>query len=90
MSTEEKGMEKEGNEKYRTGFACNVCGTLYDTKEEAEQCWDSHVYMTLDYVNVLGQEMPAEVIVKKHEGGWVIRIASYSLKEVKEVKMREK
>lgn len=79
-------------EKAKQVWMCTFCGAPHETKEQAEQCWESHTELTIDYIygGIGSDEMPVECIIKKHERGYVTKIATYVLKEVEEVKMRER
>lgn len=80
-------------QKAKQVWICTFCGAPYETEQEATKCWESHSELTIEYIWAgIGSksDMPAECIIKKHERGWITEIASYILKEVKQVKMRDK
>lgn len=84
-------MTKE--EKAKHVWICLFCGTPYEHKKEAEQCWEAHSELTVDYVwggIGSGSDMPKEVIIKKNERGYITEIATYTLEGIRKVKMRER
>jgi len=84
-------MAKE--EKAQHVWMCTYCGTPYETEKQAEQCWESHSDLTFEPVwggIGSGTDMPVEVIIKKHERGFITEIASYTLDNRKKVRMRER
>lgn len=74
------------------GFVCKWCKNVWDTSDEAEKCYDSHVFLTIEYVwgGIGSGEMPLECIVKKHTKGVIKKIATYTKQEEKEVNIRDK
>jgi len=82
-------MDKD---KVKHGFVCTWCKNVWETPIEAEKCYDSHVYLTIEYIygGIGSSEMPLECIVKKHEKGIVTKIATYTKQEEKKVNMRDK
>lgn len=82
----------EKEEKAKQVWMCTYCGAPHETKEQAEQCWESHSELTIDYIwgGIGGGDMPAECVIKKHERGYVTKIAVYLKKEEKEVLLRER
>lgn len=86
-------MSIQDQGKAKNVWICTFCGTPYDTQGEAEQCWESHSELTIEYVwGGIGSQtdMPIECIIKKHERGMITEIGTYVLKEVKKVQMRER
>lgn len=80
-------------EKAKQVWICMFCATPYETEEEASKCWGSHSHLTIDYVYGgigSGTDMPEECVIKKHERGFITQIATYTLKEVKNVRMRDR
>ncbi len=73
-------------------WVCTFCGAPWESEGEAEQCWNSHTELTIDYIwsGIGGEEMPLECIIKKHVRGFITKIAVYERKNVQEVKIREK
>jgi len=50
-------------------------------------------YGSVDYIWAgigSGSEFPRECLIKKHERGMITKIATYTLKEIKNVKMRDR
>jgi len=85
-------MSKQ-EDKAKNVWICTFCGTPYDTEQEATKCWESHNELTIEYIwGGIGSktDMPIECIIKKHERGMITEIGTYELKEVKQVKMRER
>jgi len=82
----------EGNEKAVRKWLCTFCGSPHDTEKQAEQCWNSHTELTIDYIfgGIGGGEMPHECIIKKHERGRITKIATYKKVEVRDVNIMEK
>jgi len=85
-------MTEEQDEKAKNVWICTFCGSPHETKEQAEKCWEGHSDMTVDYIwpGIGGGDMPLECIIKKHERGYVTKIATYVKKEEKEVQIRER
>jgi len=74
-------------------WMCTYCGTPYETEKQAEQCWESHSDLTFEPIwggIGSGTDMPAEVVIKKHERGFITEIATYVLDNRKKVRMRER
>jgi len=47
------------------GYKCDVCGTIYESKEEAEECEESHRgELTYEPVFTLGDPVPCMVKVR--------------------------
>jgi len=80
------------DERAKQVWMCTFCATPHETKEQAEQCWESHSELTIDYIfgGIGGGDMPLECVIKKHERGYITKIATYTKKEEVEVQMREK
>ena len=80
------------SEKAVNGWICKFCGTVYQSQKEAESCWDAHTELTIDYVwgGIGSSDMPKECVIKKHEGGYITKIATYELKTVDKVNIRER
>jgi len=74
------------------GYVCLWCKNVWETASEAEKCYDSHIHLTIEYLwgGIGSGEMPLECIVKKHEKGSTVEIATYKLEEKKKVMIRDK
>jgi len=83
-------IDPEG--KWKMGYQCTYCGTLYNTKEEARKCWESHMEMIAEYVwgGIGTGEFPIEVLVKKNERGVITQIATYKRVSIDNVNIRVK
>lgn len=83
--------EEKEEEKARQVWICTFCGSPYESKKEAEQCWNSHSELTIEYIwggIGSGTDMPLECLIKKIERGYVTEIATYERKSIKKVKMK--
>lgn len=86
-------IEEDPKGKWKAGYICTYCGTFYDSKEKASQCWESHEELTWEPVwggIGSGSDLPVEVIIKRHQRGMITEIATYKLADSKKVKMRER
>lgn len=78
-------MSEQESIKEVSGWQCQFCGEIYETKEEAELCWQRHVQFQFEPLFTLDDEFPIEVLVKKIEGNRYTEIASYELKKKEKV-----
>ena len=92
MAVDNKEVEKK-EDKAINAWVCTFCGTPYPTQAQAEQCFDGHSELSIDYVfGGIGDEsgLPIECIIKRRERGFVTKIATYKRSEVKDTYYRER
>ena len=80
------------DERAKQVWICTFCSSPHETEKQATQCWGSHSDLTIDYIfgGIGAGDMPLECVIKKHERGFVTKIATYTKTEEVEVKMRER
>jgi len=86
-------IEQDPEGKWKACYICTFCGTPYESKEEACQCWASHSSFTIEYIyGGIGSEtdMPIECIIKKNERGFITEIGTYKLENVVKVNIKAK
>lgn len=79
-------------EKYKVLYQCVGCGTSYESKEEAEFCFEKDSMKIPTFIEEriagIGEIFPVEIILKRIEGSYIIEIATYERKEIKQVNIR--
>lgn len=86
-------IESDPEGKWIAAYVCTYCGTAHGSKESASQCWNSHTELTWEPIwGGIGSEsdFPQEILLKRHERGFVTEIATYKKESIDKVHIREK
>jgi len=46
------------------GYMCEICEEIYDTREQAVECENSHIETMIEPVYTIGEEYPVQLILK--------------------------
>lgn len=79
-------------EKYKVLFQCVGCGGYYESKEEAEACFDQDSMKIPTFLEEriasIGEVFPVEIILKRIEGSYIIEIGTYERKNIEKVNIK--
>jgi len=79
-------------EKTKAVFQCNGCGEVYESKEEAEQCFDRDSLEIPTFIeeriDQVGDIFPIEIILKRIEKGNIVEIGEYQRKRIQKVNLK--
>lgn len=79
-------------EKCKALFQCVGCGTTYDSKKEAEACFDNDSMKIPTFleerISSIGEVFPIEIILKRIEGSTIVEICTYEKKKIEKVNIR--